>query len=102
MLLNMESYENCSECFSTGESAQEKGLNHVPHCYEVPPSQRSTLNSPFADVPLIDLAGLNEGPTPRSAVIHSIRQACSRLGFFQVFIYIISWSFYTLSISFYT
>ena len=80
----MESYENSTECLS----AQEKGLNHVPDYYEVPPSQRPTLNSPFADVPLIDLAGLYEGPTQRSAVIHSIRQACSNLGFFQVFIYL--------------
>ncbi|XP_010680487.2 2-oxoglutarate-dependent dioxygenase 21, chloroplastic [Beta vulgaris subsp. vulgaris] len=79
----MES-DKCSKCFSTGQSAQEEQLAHVPDCYEVPPAQRPSLNSPQAHVPLIDLAGLRIGPPQRSTVIQSIREACIRFGFFQI------------------
>lgn len=74
-----------SKSFSTGQSAQEKRLAHVPECYEVPPCQRPSLNSPSAQqVPVIDLTGLRMGPTHRSVVVQSIGQACHRYGFFQV------------------
>ncbi|KAL9245614.1 hypothetical protein vseg_019243 [Gypsophila vaccaria] len=76
--------EKQSECYSTGHSAQERGLSHVPECYEVPPSQRSSLNSPIAQIPVIDVSGLRMGSSKRSDIINSIGQACRRLGFFQV------------------
>lgn len=79
----MESSKS-SECFSIGQSAQERGFTHVPECYQVPRSQRPCWDSPQAEVPVIDLAGLRKGPTERSVVIDKIRQACSSLGFFQV------------------
>ncbi|KAK9678843.1 hypothetical protein RND81_11G236400 [Saponaria officinalis] len=76
--------EKQSECYSTGQSAQERGLSHVPECYQVPPSQRSSLNSPIAQVPVIDVSGLRMGPSKRSAVVNSVGRACCCLGFFQV------------------
>jgi len=79
----MES-DKSSECFSIGQSAQEMGFTHVPQRYQVPQSQRPSLDSPQAEVPVIDLAGLREGPTQRAAVIDKIREACSSFGFFQV------------------
>lgn len=69
---------------STGQSAQERGLAHIPECYQIPPSQRPALDTSQAAVPVIDLAGLRKGPTERSTVIDHIREACRRLGFFQV------------------
>lgn len=79
----MES-DDCSQCFSTGQSAQERGLAHVPECYEVPVSERPSLNSPEAQIPVVDLTGLQLGPTHRPAIVESIRQACQRFGCFQV------------------
>ncbi|CAO2830644.1 unnamed protein product [Amaranthus hypochondriacus] len=75
---------NCSQCFSTGQSAQERGFAHVPESYEVPSSERPSLTSPHAEVPVIDLAGLRAGPSERSTVVESVRQACYRFGFFHV------------------
>lgn len=77
-------YKSCCENYSTGQSAQERGLAHVPQRYQIPSSQRPSLDTPEADIPVIDLAGLRMGPTQRSAVISQICQACRRLGFFQV------------------
>ena len=75
---------NCSQCFSTGQSTQERGFAHVQESYEVPPSERPSLTSPYAEVPVIDLVGLRAGPSKHSAVIESVWQACQRFGFFQV------------------
>ncbi|KAH9610145.1 hypothetical protein KSS87_003457 [Heliosperma pusillum] len=79
-----ESRGHVNEIKKTGQSAQERGLSHVPDCYEVPVSQRPTLDSPIANVPVIDVAGLRMGPAQRSTVINSIGKACRRFGFFQV------------------
>ncbi|KAL8166671.1 hypothetical protein V2J09_008170 [Rumex salicifolius] len=59
-------------CFSTGKSAQEMGLSHVPTCYMVDPSQRPSLSpSPsHANVPIFDLAGLHSTDSARSLVVH--------------------------------
>ncbi|XP_021714029.1 flavanone 3-dioxygenase 3-like [Chenopodium quinoa] len=74
----------CFQCFNTGQSAQEKGPTHVPKCYEVPSSERPSLSSPEAQIPVVDLAGLRMGPTHRLAVIESIGQACKRFGCYHV------------------
>ena len=76
--------ENETERYTTEQSAQERGLSTVPLCYELPTSQRPTLKSPIAHVPVIDITGLRMGPAQRSSIIHSIGQACRRLGFFHV------------------
>ncbi|XP_052187094.1 flavanone 3-dioxygenase 3 [Diospyros lotus] len=83
----MESDEkNNSSSFPIGETAQEKGLSHVPEAYEVPSSQRPSLEPETADVPLIDLNGLRCGGAAdrRGAIVEEIGQACRRYGFFQV------------------
>ncbi|KAJ8552849.1 hypothetical protein K7X08_020242 [Anisodus acutangulus] len=74
-----------SSSFSIGETAQEKGLSYVPKCYMIPPSQRPSLKSEFANVTVVDLAGMNnDNPLQRSIIIHDISKACRRNGFFQV------------------
>ncbi|XP_042505555.1 2-oxoglutarate-dependent dioxygenase 21, chloroplastic [Macadamia integrifolia] len=38
----------------------------------------------IAEVPIIDLAGLNQSPHQRSCIIQQIRKACLEMGFFQI------------------
>ncbi|XP_075111271.1 flavanone 3-dioxygenase 3-like isoform X2 [Nicotiana tabacum] len=74
-----------SSSFPIGETAQEKGLSYVPKCYMMPPSQRPSLKSEFANVPMVDLAGMNDdNPLQRSIIIQDIANACRRNGFFHV------------------
>ncbi|XP_059311014.1 flavanone 3-dioxygenase 3-like [Lycium ferocissimum] len=82
----MEAGDNeSSSSFPIGETAQEKGLSYVPKCYMMPPSQRPSLKSEFANVPVVDLASMIEDkPLERSIIIQDIAKACRRNGFFQV------------------
>ncbi|XP_047264516.1 flavanone 3-dioxygenase 3-like [Capsicum annuum] len=76
---------SCSFPIGERESAQEKGLSYVPKCYMMPPSQRPSLKSEFANVPVVDLADMHDGnPLKRSMIIHDIAKACRRNGFFQL------------------
>nr|KYP49749.1 Protein SRG1 [Cajanus cajan] len=74
-----------SSSFSTLDTAQEKGLSCVPQQYVI-----STLHRPnlapkeYANVAVIDVAALKNGSATRSRVVQEIRDACRRLGFFQV------------------
>ncbi|EXC21066.1 Protein SRG1 [Morus notabilis] len=76
--------EGDSNCFRAGESAQEKGLPYVPECYKIPTSDRASSSPEMAKVPLVDLAGLRKGPQQRAIAIEAIKDACLRLGFFQI------------------
>jgi len=77
--------ERDSSSFSTLDSAQEKGLSCVPHQYVIPSLHRPNLApKDYANVAVIDMAALKNGSPTRSCVIQQIRDACHRLGFFQV------------------
>ncbi|KAK2988917.1 hypothetical protein RJ640_026185 [Escallonia rubra] len=78
----MEGEESASS-FPMGETAQERGLSHVPECYKIPRSERPSLDPEIANVPVVNLAGLND-PTERSATIKDIKNACCGNGFFQI------------------
>ncbi|KAK9292516.1 hypothetical protein L1049_020489 [Liquidambar formosana] len=80
----MEGDEGSSSNYSIGQSVQERGLPRVPECYTIPPSHRASLNPDVADVPVVDLAGLQQDPAQRSIVIDNIGNACRRFGFFQI------------------
>lgn len=79
-----DSSNSSNSAFSTGKSAQEKGLPYVPDCYQIPPSNRPSLSPEIANVPVVDLSGLRQGSEQRSIVVEDIRNACRRFGFFQV------------------
>ncbi|KAE9465027.1 hypothetical protein C3L33_03043, partial [Rhododendron williamsianum] len=67
-----------------GESAQERGLSHVPEYYAIPTSHRPSLNPETADVPVIDLVGFRDSSSRRSVTVNDIGNACRRYGFFQI------------------
>ncbi|XP_022984408.1 LOW QUALITY PROTEIN: flavanone 3-dioxygenase 3 [Cucurbita maxima] len=74
-----------SGSFSTGQTAQEKGLNYVPNAYVIPTPQRPSLSPETAIVPIIDMASLRSNDSAeRSLAIEALRKACISLGFFQV------------------
>ncbi|PHU22604.1 hypothetical protein BC332_07711 [Capsicum chinense] len=57
----------------------------------MPPSQRPSLKSEFANVPVVDLADMHDGnPLKRSTIIHDIAKACRRNGFFQLSVAVIN------------
>lgn len=85
----MERDEENSSSFSTGNSAQERGLSYVPQCYVVPTMHRPSLALKDAGVPVIDMAELRNGSAAKSRVIQEIKEACSRLGFFQVSFFVL-------------
>ncbi|CAK9168778.1 unnamed protein product [Ilex paraguariensis] len=76
--------EGSSSSFPMGKTAQEKGWSHVPECYMIPPSHRPSLNPETANVPVIDLDGLDKDPAQRSLIIKNIGNACRTKGFFQI------------------
>lgn len=82
--MNIMGSNASSSAWKTGESAQEQGLEYVPHAYHVPVSGRPSLFPNTANVPLIDLGGLWKDPVRRSVVIEDIGNACHRFSFFQV------------------
>ncbi|KAH7537778.1 hypothetical protein FEM48_Zijuj03G0129400 [Ziziphus jujuba var. spinosa] len=72
--------ESNSSAFSMGKSAQEKGLPYVPECYKIPASQRPSLSPMTAeDIPVVDLAGLKQGPIERATVIERMGNAYDAL-----------------------
>lgn len=74
-----------SGSFPTGESAQEKGLSYVPNAYVIPAPHRSSSSRETAIIPIIDMASLRSTDSAqRSLAIEELREACIRLGFFQV------------------
>ncbi|KAG5558262.1 hypothetical protein RHGRI_008260 [Rhododendron griersonianum] len=79
----MEGGESSSS-FPMGESAQERGLSHVPEYYAIPTSHRPSLNPETADVPVIDLVGFRDSSSRRSVTVNDIGNACRRYGFFQI------------------
>ncbi|CAN4080719.1 unnamed protein product [Withania somnifera] len=81
----MADHNESSSLFPIGKTAQERGLSYVPKCYMMPPSQRPSLKSGFANVHVVDLADMNnDDPLKRSIIIHDIAKACRHTGFFQV------------------
>ncbi|CAB4301610.1 unnamed protein product [Prunus armeniaca] len=80
----MDDDKSCSSSFSTGKSAQERGLSYVPGCYVIPTSHRPSLTPDVANVPIIDFGKLKQGSHERAIVIQEIRTACRQLGFFQI------------------
>lgn len=84
-LQNMGLRGESSGSFSTGQTAQEKGLNYVPNAYVIPTPQRPSLSPETAIVPIIDMASLRSNDSAeRSLAIEALRKACISLGFFQV------------------
>ncbi|CAL0328488.1 unnamed protein product [Lupinus luteus] len=80
----MEHDENPTS-YSTGNSAQEKGISYVPERYVIADAQRPKLAPKEATVPFIDIAALrNIGSEERSRVLQEMREASCRFGFFQV------------------
>ncbi|XP_027164806.1 LOW QUALITY PROTEIN: flavanone 3-dioxygenase 3-like [Coffea eugenioides] len=80
----MEAKHEESSSFPMGETPQEKGgFGHVPQCYKVAPLSRPSLHPGIANIPVVDLNGLNNS-TRRSAVIKDISSACGNNGFFQI------------------
>ncbi|KAG6576834.1 Flavanone 3-dioxygenase 3, partial [Cucurbita argyrosperma subsp. sororia] len=74
-----------SGSFTTGQTAQEKGLNYVPNAYVIPTPQRPSLSPETAIVPIIDMASLRSNDSAqRSLAIEALRKACISLGFFQI------------------
>ncbi|KAL4595925.1 hypothetical protein ACB092_12G127300 [Castanea dentata] len=76
--------DESSSSFSTGKSAQERGLSHVPESYVIPTSHDPNLHPETAKVPVVDFSGLRHGSAQRSLVIQNIKNACHRMGFFQI------------------
>jgi hypothetical protein len=70
--------------FYTLDNVQEKSMSCVPQDYVVPTMHRPNLAPQYANLAVIDMAALKKGSASRSHVIRQIRDACRRLGFFQV------------------
>ncbi|KAJ0705240.1 putative flavonol synthase [Helianthus annuus] len=69
------------------QSLSESGKPIIPDRYIKPPLDRPSLDTNPLDIniPLIDLAGLNNGDlTVREATLKEISVACREWGFFQV------------------
>ena len=69
--MSMTSHESRSSSFRIGESVQEKGIGesgqenglpYVPECCKIPSSHRASSSPEIAKVPVVDLAGLRQGP----------------------------------------
>ncbi|XP_058086156.1 flavanone 3-dioxygenase 3-like [Magnolia sinica] len=82
----MEGENGHSASFISPMSLKDTGMSHIPTCYIVPQSQRSTpnLNLHLTNtLPIVDLASLHH-KSQRPKVIDEIRAACRKMGFFQV------------------
>lgn len=75
--------DESSSSFPMGETAQELGFSYMPKCYKVQSPNKPNLHPKIADVPIIDLAGMND-PSRRANLIDEIANACRGSGFFQV------------------
>ncbi|EYU35161.1 hypothetical protein ABFS82_06G120100 [Erythranthe guttata] len=76
--------DESSSSFPMGETAQELGFTYVPKCYQVQTSDMPSAHPiNVANVPLIDLSGMND-PSRRSILVDEIAKACRHSGFFQV------------------
>ncbi|KAK7279061.1 hypothetical protein RJT34_24105 [Clitoria ternatea] len=66
---------------ANSSSLEKKGISCVPQQYVIP-----TLHRPneYANVAVIDVAALNHASPNRSRLVQQIRDACRRLGFFQI------------------
>ncbi|KAE8735015.1 putative Blue copper protein precursor [Hibiscus syriacus] len=70
--------------FTTGNTAQELGFDHVPECYVVSPSKTSSSDLDGARVTTVDMSRLRRNGEERSVAIKELGEACRRGGFFQV------------------
>lgn len=62
-------------------SAQERAFPYVSNC---PNSERLSAGPEVVHVPVIDLAKLKQGNEERPLIVKEVRDACSKMGFFQV------------------
>ncbi|GKV45498.1 hypothetical protein SLEP1_g52570 [Rubroshorea leprosula] len=76
--------DQSSSSFTTGNIAQEKGLDYVPGCYKVSSPNHPSLARETTLVPVIDMARLRQDGGERSVIIREIGDAFHRSGFFQV------------------
>ncbi|KAJ4950325.1 hypothetical protein NE237_027157 [Protea cynaroides] len=58
------------------DDRNSKEFSLVPDSYYLSPD--------MVDMPVIDLAGLNQSPIQRSSIIQQIRNACLQMGFFHI------------------
>lgn len=73
-----------STSFPVGVTAQENGgFDFVPECYKIAPISQPSLHLEMADIPIINLEGLNNS-NRRHILIKDIANACRNNGFFQV------------------
>ncbi|KAF9591210.1 hypothetical protein IFM89_002865 [Coptis chinensis] len=80
----MENAKDSSN-FPIGNSAQERGMSHVPECYVLPPSDRPCKGTGSENVPtIIDMARLHRSAHDRSIVVEEISRACQQMGLFQI------------------
>ncbi|KAE8694513.1 hypothetical protein F3Y22_tig00110782pilonHSYRG00032 [Hibiscus syriacus] len=70
--------------FTTGNTAQEMGFDHVPECYVVSPSKTSSSDADGVRVPTVDMSRLRRNGEERSVTIKELGEACRCRGFFQV------------------
>ncbi|KAJ7963965.1 2-oxoglutarate (2OG) and Fe(II)-dependent oxygenase superfamily protein [Quillaja saponaria] len=76
------------------QSLSEGGLNIIPDRYIKPPTERpspkrsvssaSSVDCADANIPIIDLQGLNGNQNTRAATLSQISEACHEWGFFQI------------------
>ncbi|CAA2983219.1 probable 2-oxoglutarate-dependent dioxygenase At5g05600 [Olea europaea subsp. europaea] len=69
------------------QSLSDSGIKAIPDRYVKPPSARPAFDSTTsidANIPIIDLGGLNSGDNLESTTLNKIYEACSEWGFFQV------------------
>ncbi|GLT62746.1 hypothetical protein SLA2020_353560 [Shorea laevis] len=76
--------DQSSSSFTTGNVAQEKGLDYVPDFYKVSSPNHPSLARETTPVPVIDMTRVRQDGSERSVLIRQIGAACHRNGFFQV------------------
>jgi len=65
----------------------DHGITKIPRLFHHPPDEHvkvSTSGSTAQSIPVIDLAQVHKDPSLRQDVIHRIREASEKWGFFQV------------------
>lgn len=82
----MSSLQEWPEPIVRVQSLAESGVPVIPERYVKPPSERPKLEITVcgANIPVIDLSGLNRDDQARISTLNQISVACREWGFFQI------------------
>ncbi|KAI4306836.1 hypothetical protein L6164_030081 [Bauhinia variegata] len=71
------------------QSLSDRCVDSIPDRYIKPPSDRPSTGTGFtldddANIPIIDLGGIEHDPVARASTLNQILEACNEWGFFQI------------------